>query len=99
MANPKIEGPKFGSDIGRGFTARVWDFWGGDGHPGGAPYSQQDGNDCGPFETFAEAAEAVCLFYVNEAITSLWVDPEFRSEAQDGQLTAEAKAFLDKGQT
>jgi len=43
----------------------------------GAFYADDDVDAHGPFETFPEAANAVSLFHINAATTSIWVDPEF----------------------
>jgi hypothetical protein len=52
----------------------------------GAFYSSDDVANYGPFDTFFEAADVVGLFHLNEAMTSLWIDPEFRNDAVAGRL-------------
>ena len=60
----------------------------------GAFYGLNDVDAPGPFETFVEAARATGLFFVNEATTSLWIDPQYRNPEADAKLNAKAMALL-----
>jgi hypothetical protein len=55
----------------------------------GAFYADNDVEAYGPFETFLEAANAVSLFHINAATTSIWVDPEL-SDRDVAALNQEA---------
>jgi len=43
----------------------------------GVFYACNDVEEYPPFPTFEEAAKAAGIFFINEATTSVWVDPEF----------------------
>jgi hypothetical protein len=45
-------------------------------------FSEDDDGMYGPYETFFKAADAVGLLSVNEATTSIWIDPKYRTEAE-----------------
>jgi hypothetical protein len=57
----------------------------------------------GPFDNFIEAAQAVGLLGVNEATTSIWVDTEYRADAEsalelfDGLSKEQASAIFCGG--
>jgi hypothetical protein len=64
-------------------------------------FSEDDGGMYGPFDNFIEAAQAVGLLGVNEATTSIWVDSEYRTEAEsalklfDGLSKEQALAIFE----
>ena len=64
----------------------------------GAFYSESDVDGYGPYDTFAEAANVVGLFYARmRATTGLWIEPEFRNDEVNGRLPANAKVLLEEG--
>jgi hypothetical protein len=69
----------------------------------GLLFSEDDVGMYGPFDNFIEAAQAVGLLGVNEATTSIWVDTEYRAEAEsalepfDGLSKEQASAIFHSG--